>query len=193
MLPTYPISRYLCTFSKLIGWNCAWFTTQLSIWRNSTKNCTYNEDQCAMLVISGNVHTQDIGPLLTIPFVHKNHEHRSVAKCLETELQTTYFCLLLFYVLATANIISVSVPTCDRVHSWRHYSASPLGNQAVSNMTWPPTQSHYLDTEPTSPCPILVMPSIWLGSDKYQLCKSLLWILLESNSPSSVHLLWLTR
>ena len=30
------------------------------------------------------------------------------------------------------------------------------------------TRSYYPDTEPTSPCPILTMPSAWLGSDKYQ-------------------------
>ena len=30
------------------------------------------------------------------------------------------------------------------------------------------TQSYYPDTEPTSPCPILIVPSAWLGSDKYQ-------------------------
>ena len=31
-------------------------------------------------------------------------------------------------------------------------------------MTWYPTQSHYPETEPNSPCPILIMPSTWLGS-----------------------------
>ena len=31
-----------------------------------------------------------------------------------------------------------------------------------------PEIPHYLDTEPTSSCLILIMPSIWLGSDKYQ-------------------------
>ena len=34
-------------------------------------------------------------------------------------------------------------------------------------MTFYPTQSHYR-TEPTSPCPILMMPDARLGSDKYQ-------------------------
>ena len=29
-------------------------------------------------------------------------------------------------------------------------------------------QSHYPDTEPTSPCPIIIMPSTRLGSEKYQ-------------------------
>ena len=48
------------------------------------------------------------------------------------------------------------------------YSAASLENQATSTMTWYPTQSHYSDTERTSPCPLLIMLSVWLGSDKYQ-------------------------
>ena len=31
-----------------------------------------------------------------------------------------------------------------------------------------PTQSHHPVTKPTSPCPLLIMPSPRLGSDKYQ-------------------------
>ena len=57
--------------------------------------------------------------------------------------------------------------TCDSVHSWRLYSAVAWGNQAISTMTWYSTQSYYPDTEPTSPCSILIMPRVWLGSDKY--------------------------
>ena len=60
------------------------------------------------------------------------------------------------------------VPTCDRVHSWELYSDISLEHQAASTMTCYPTQSHYNDTEPTSPCPILIMPSTRLGSNKYQ-------------------------
>ena len=89
-------------------------------------------------------------------------------------------CLLLLYILATSEVISGRVPTCDSAHSRRLYSATQLGNQAVSTMTWYPTQSHYHNTDLTSPCPILIMPSTWLGSDKYQFDKSLiltrLWI-----------------
>ena len=77
-------------------------------------------------------------------------------------------------------------------------------------MTWYPTQSYYPDTEPTSPCPILIMSSACLGSDKYKLlrhsfdstgtgnlwharpvlyrfnqhaqfCKSLVWLYLDLN------------
>ena len=58
------------------------------------------------------------------------------------------------------------VPTCDSAHSLWLYSTASLGHKAT--MTCYPTQSHYPDTEPTSPCPILIMPSAWLGSDKYQ-------------------------
>ena len=38
----------------------------------------------------------------------------------------------------------------------------------ASTMTPYPTQSHYLDTEPTSPRSFLIMPSAWLRSKKYQ-------------------------
>ena len=50
------------------------------------------------------------------------------------------------YVLATSKVIfkvrSRWLLTCDSVHSWRLYSAAPLGNQAFSTMMWYPTQSH---------------------------------------------------
>ena len=42
---------------------------------------------------------------------------------------------------------------------------------AASTMTWHDTQSHYTDTEPTRACPILIMLSTWLGSDKYKLLR----------------------
>ena len=72
--------------------------------------------------------------------------------------------LLLFYVLATCKSISGWVPTCDIAHSWRLNSVTSLGYQATSYST----QSHYPDTEPTSPCSILIMSSARLGSDKLQ-------------------------
>ena len=49
------------------------------------------------------------------------------------------------------------------------YSAIPPGDQTASTMTWYSTQSHYTDTEPTNLCASLIMPSAWLGSDKYQI------------------------
>ena len=45
-------------------------------------------------------------------------------------------------------------------------SAAPPGDQADSTMTGYPIQSHYHAFEPTSRCPILIMQSAWLGSDK---------------------------
>ena len=53
---------------------------------------------------------------------------------------------LLFYILATSNVISGWVLTCSSAHSWRLYSAVPLGNQAARTMIWYPPQSHYPDT-----------------------------------------------
>ena len=43
-----------------------------------------------------------------------------------------------------------------------------MRHQAAGTMTCYPTQAHYPDTEPTSPCPIIIMPSARLGSDKYR-------------------------
>ena len=43
--------------------------------------------------------------------------------------------MLLFYVLATYQVMSGEVPTCGSVHSWRFYGAASLGDQAVSTMT----------------------------------------------------------
>ena len=66
------------------------------------------------------------------------------------------------------------VLTCDNVHSWWLYSAAPLWDQAT-NMTW----NHIIRT--LSPCPILIVPSAWLGSDKYHNSKSLVWLDQGSN------------
>ena len=43
-----------------------------------------------------------------------------------------------------------------------------LEHQAASTMNYYPTQPNYPGTEPTNPCPILMMPSVRLGSNKYQ-------------------------
>ena len=55
------------------------------------------------------------------------------------------------------------VLTCDSAHSWRIYSAASLGHHDLH-----PTHSHYPVTDPISPCPILIMLSTRLGSNKYQ-------------------------
>ena len=49
-----------------------------------------------------------------------------------------------------------------------HTHGDFIGDQATCIMTQFLTQSHYLGTELTSPCPVLVMPSTRLGIDKYQ-------------------------
>ena len=83
--------------------------------------------------------------------------------------------LVLLYVLTTSKVIPGFSLTCDSVYSWWLCSAISLGNQTINTMTWYPTQSQYPDTDPTSSCPILIMPSSWLGSDKYQFYKLLIW------------------
>ena len=65
-------------------------------------------------------------------------------------------CLLL--VLATSMVISGLVPICDSEHSWWLYSTASLGHQAASTITFSDIP-HYPDSEPTSPCPILIMQS----------------------------------
>ena len=95
-------------------------------------------------------------------------------------------CLLLFYVQAIYKVMAGQVLTSDSVHSWRLYSAPSVGHQAAGTTTRYPTQSHYPDAEPTSFCPILIMPSVRLGNDKYQLqSKSLVW-LDEVSNPSAI-------
>ena len=47
----------------------------------------------------------------------------------------------------------------DSVHSWQLYIAIPLGIQDIGTMTQYPTHHHYIDTELTNICPILLMPS----------------------------------
>ena len=69
--------------------------------------------------------------------------------------------LLVFYVLATYMVISGWGLARGSAHSWHLY------------ITLYPIQSHYPDTDLTSPCPILLMPNTRLGSDKYQFYKSL--------------------
>ena len=79
-----------------------------------------------------------------------------------------FVCLLLFYILTTSKVISAQVLTWHSAHSWQLYSAASLGKQTTSSITWYPTQSHYPDTQPDSPCPTLIMPSTRLGTDKDQ-------------------------
>ena len=94
--------------------------------------------------------------------------------------------------LATSKVISWRVLTCDRAHAWRLYSAAPL--QTGPSTPWPishpvtlppcwvtrtpaPWVSHIILTL----SPILEVPSVRLGNNKYQFCKSLLWHGKNSN------------
>ena len=81
---------------------------------------------------------------------------------MKMEKNTLFWCVFFFYIIATSKIISGRVQTHGDF-----IVLPPLGNQATSTMTWYHTQSHYPDTKPTSPCPIQIMPSAWLGSGKY--------------------------
>ena len=69
----------------------------------------------------------------------------------------------------------------EMVHSQLYYAAS-LWDQAAGTITRYPTQWHYPDIMLTSPCPILLMPSARLDSDKYQFYKSLSQLGWYSNS-----------
>ena len=58
---------------------------------------------------------------------------------------------------------------CTQLWQWDlmvTLSSALLGHQATGTMTCYPTQSHYPDPEWTNHCPILIMPSTRLGSDK---------------------------
>ena len=78
------------------------------------------------------------------------------------------FVCLLFFILATSEVISGQVQTCDSAILWRLYGTASLGHQAASTVTLYPTRLHYPHTEPTSPCPSLIMASARLGTDMYQ-------------------------
>ena len=49
----------------------------------------------------------------------------------------------------------------------------------------PPITHIYPDTEPTSQCPILLLPSAWLGSDKYQFVQVICLTQPETKLPFS--------
>ena len=80
---------------------------------------------------------------------------------------------MLFYILTTTKVISGRVPTMTVHTHGDFHNVAPYGNQAASSITQNPTQFHYPDTVLINPCAILAMLSAMLGSDKYQLDKSL--------------------
>ena len=83
--------------------------------------------------------------------------------------------LLEFYVLPTSKAISGQSPTCDCTHWWWHHSADPWEIRPPA--PWPDitTQSHYPDSGPISPCPILLIRAR-LESEKCQFDKSSVWL-----------------
>ena len=100
-----------------------------------------------------------------------------------TESSSSVGWLLEFYVLAASTVISRHILIRDSAHSLRHYSAAELGDQATRTMTWYPSQSHYPDTEPTSSCPILIMPSAWLVRKRWScIFQPLVWLFWELRS-----------
>ena len=92
-----------------------------------------------------------------------------------------YVCFLLIYILATSNVISGRAPTCESVTSWWIYRAAPL-EKIRPPEPWLDISFSHIITESVSPCPFLIMPSSWLGREKYQFCKSLLSLNQELNS-----------
>ena len=60
----------------------------------------------------------------------------------------------------------------DSVHSVRIYNAAPPGDQATSTMTWHHSQSHYPDTNSTSPCALLIVSR----KQHVSIFKSLVWV-----------------
>ena len=84
-----------------------------------------------------------------------------------TEVYLLFVVVVLLTCLATSQVISRRISTCDSAHSWRLYSGAPLGNQATTMiMTQHPIQSHFPDARLTSPGPIILMPSARLGSER---------------------------
>ena len=83
-------------------------------------------------------------------------------------------------------VISEWALTCDSAHSLRLGSSTLLRNQVASTSTWYPTQSHYPETGPNSPC--LIMQSARLESDKYYILSywldsTMVWILISPDFP----------
>ena len=62
---------------------------------------------------------------------------------------------------STSPLEAGGVPTCDSVHTWQHYSAASLEQQAAGTMICYPTQSHIILTlsQPVILFPILALRS----------------------------------
>ena len=95
--------------------------------------------------------------------------------------------LLEFAVQVASKVISEWIPICESEHSCWLNSTAPLGNQVTGTMILYPTQLQYPVTALTSPCFILLLSSIRLGSDEYQFDMSLVWLDQEPESWSSTY------
>ena len=84
-------------------------------------------------------------------------------------------------------VISGRVPTS---HWWWLHSTEPLGNQVSGIITQYHTQLHYPDTDLTSPCPILQMPSARLRRDEYPFKKTIGLTHPEIKLPTSLGWKW---
>ena len=93
--------------------------------------------------------------------------------------------LLGFCILTTNKLKRGLIAICDSMHSWYFYSAAQPGEHATSNMIWYATQPHFPNTDPTSPCHIVIMPYASLGSDKYIFVKLFISLDWEPNSRSA--------
>ena len=62
-----------------------------------------------------------------------------------------------------------------------------LADQATGIITGYPTQSHYPNTQPTIACPILIMQSASLGSDKYSVLSD--WVDTDQSLNQRDHLI----
>ena len=75
------------------------------------------------------------------PFHQQMSRHSKSSKCPQSSIQPgSCLQLLEVYILATSKVISGWAPTCDSAHSWWLSCAATLGDQAISTMTWYPTQ-----------------------------------------------------
>ena len=85
-------------------------------------------------------------------FIHSSqHAHLGNGTCHRTVTMTTPLLL-----------------TSTVVLTWWLYSVASLEQQTTGTITCYPNQSLYPDTEWTSPYRIRIMPSAWLGNDKFK-------------------------
>ena len=95
------------------------------------------------------------------------------AQRMDIMVGSSFVCL--FYILATSEVISGRVPICDSRHSWRIYSAAPLGDQATSCMTLYPTRSHYPEHWAAQSLPYPSNTKYLVRNQRVSIFKSFVW------------------